>query len=195
MRMAASVARRSRSWCVVLACSIACDAGWAQTGAQVRPGGRLDIELAGWSPKPVFLAKHLVQGPTAKVTDENNRPVAGAVVMFEVEPRSGVTFTNGGTSVTVTTNARGEAQSESLRLSSSLDWLDIRVTASHGALRATAIAGLGPVPFPSPGIPGWAKLLIAGVGAAGGILAARAISSENETIVEFGPGVVDRPRR
>src|SRR5690348_5002764 len=54
--------------------------------------------------------------PIVEVRDRNNRPVAGAVVLFEA-PRSGAsgTFTGGSSSLRVTTDAQGRAAGQGFR--------------------------------------------------------------------------------
>lgn len=132
--------------------------------------------------------------PIVQVQDENNRPVAGAVVLFTLPERgaSGV-FANGATSVTVTTDAQGHAAALGLRPNSVSGQLQIRVSASYqgqtasatisqtNALGAAAAAG---------GVSGKliAILVIAGgAGAAGAIAATRGGGKSGGTVTPPAP--------
>lgn len=94
--------------------------------------------------------------PIVQVTDENNRPIAGAVVLFALPDRGASgTFANGATSMTVTTDAQGKAVATGLRPNTVAGKMEIRVSASHqgqtasatitqtNALGAAAAAGAG----------------------------------------------------
>lgn len=80
--------------------------------------------------------------PVVEVRDENDRPIAGAVVTFALPDRgaSGA-FANGAKSVTVTTNAQGQATATGLQANNAAGEFQIHVTASHeGQTASTTIS-------------------------------------------------------
>jgi hypothetical protein len=74
-----------------------------------------------------------------EVTDENRKPVAGAIVTFTM-PNSGPggTFLDGNQIMTVTTDQNGRATARNLRPNSNTGSYQIRVTATFAGLSATA---------------------------------------------------------
>lgn len=78
--------------------------------------------------------------PIVEVRDRNNRPVAGAVVLFEA-PRSGASgsFTGGSSSLRVTTDAQGRAVGQGFRPNTAQGNFQITVTATAGAATATTV--------------------------------------------------------
>ncbi len=116
--------------------------------------------------------------PIVEVQDENNRPVAGAVVLFALPDRgaSGV-FANGQTSMTVLTDQQGRAVATGLRPNSVQGDFQIRVTASHeGRTGNTTINQVNSMmgAAAAGGVSGKtiAILLLVAGGAAGGAIAA-----------------------
>ena len=81
--------------------------------------------------------------PIVEVRDRNNRPVAGAVVLFEA-PRSGAsgTFTGGSSSLRVTTDAQGRAVGQGFRPNTAQGNFQITVTATMGAATATTVINM-----------------------------------------------------
>jgi hypothetical protein len=77
--------------------------------------------------------------PVVQVVDQNDRPVAGAVVMFVLPDRgaSGV-FANGELSMTAATDAQGRVTAVGLRPNHVAGDFQIRVTASHDGRTASA---------------------------------------------------------
>jgi hypothetical protein len=77
--------------------------------------------------------------PVVEVRDRNNRPVAGAAVLFEA-PRNGAsgTFTGGSTSLRVTTDAQGRAVGQNFQPNSSTGDFAIQVTATLAGATAAA---------------------------------------------------------
>ncbi len=73
-----------------------------------------------------------------KVTDENDRPVAGIVVMFGMPQLTGSSFAGGSTTASATTNSAGQASAE-VSVSPNTTSFSISVTASvsGAALSAT----------------------------------------------------------
>lgn len=77
--------------------------------------------------------------PVVQVVDENDRPVAGAVVMFMLPDRgAGGTFANGAKSLAVTTDAQGQATATGLQANNVAGDMQIRVSASHQGQTASA---------------------------------------------------------
>jgi len=85
-----------------------------------------------------------VRGPRAKeplirVEDANNQGVPGAVVSFLLPAQgAGATFGDGGSSLTLITDDRGEAVARGLRANRLPGTFQIRITASKGSRNTTA---------------------------------------------------------
>ncbi len=118
--------------------------------------------------------------PIVEVQDENNRPVAGAVVLFALPDRgaSGV-FANGQTSMTVVTDSQGRAVATGLRPNNVQGNLQIRVSASHegrtGNTTINQVNALAGAAAAGGGVSGKTIaiiLVLAAGGAAGGAIAA-----------------------
>ena len=77
--------------------------------------------------------------PVVRVEDANNRGVAGAVVTFLLPAGgAGAFFGDGGSSLTLTTDDRGEAVARRLHANRIAGTFQIRVSASQGGRTATA---------------------------------------------------------
>ena len=77
--------------------------------------------------------------PVVEVRDQNNRPVAGAVVLFEA-PGNGAsgTFIGGSKTLRVTTDAQGRASGQGFRPNNAQGNFTLAVTATAQGLTATA---------------------------------------------------------
>jgi hypothetical protein len=77
--------------------------------------------------------------PIVQVEDENHKPIAGAAVVFFL-PTSGPggAFANGSQTLTVTTDSLGRAAATGIRPNHVTGQMQIRVTASHNGLSASA---------------------------------------------------------
>jgi hypothetical protein len=77
--------------------------------------------------------------PVVEIRDRNNRPVAGAAVLFEA-PRNGAsgTFTGGSSSLRVTTDAQGRAIGQGFQPNTVAGDFAVQVTATLGTVTATA---------------------------------------------------------
>lgn len=156
---------------------------WAQTpmrAAQAESVPKLQIIVLEGEGAINNIRQRTAREPTVQVQDENERPVAGAVVVFSLPDRgaSGV-FANGQTSVTVLTDQQGRAAGTGLRPNSVQGDFQVRVSASHQGRTASAIINqtntLGGAQAPKAGISGKTiglLLAIAGGAAAGGVVAA-----------------------
>jgi hypothetical protein len=77
--------------------------------------------------------------PVVRVEDANNRGVAGAVVTFLLPAGgAGAVFGDGGSSLTLTTDDRGEAVARGLHANRIAGTFQIRVSASRGGRTAAA---------------------------------------------------------
>lgn len=77
--------------------------------------------------------------PIVQVEDENHKPVAGAAVVFLLpEHGTGGTFSTGGHSLSVTTDAQGRAAARGIRLNNIQGQFQIQVTATYNGVTATA---------------------------------------------------------
>ncbi len=88
------------------------------------------------------IRQRTARDPVVKVVDENDRPVAGAVVTFTLPLRgAGGTFANGARSVTMLTNPQGVATATGVAPNSVAGEFAINVSASHqGQTASTTIA-------------------------------------------------------
>ncbi|MBI1354972.1 MAG: hypothetical protein GC160_11545 [Acidobacteria bacterium] len=82
--------------------------------------------------------QRMAREPVVQVTDENDRPVGGALVTFALPQQgpSGI-FSNGARSLTVTTDANGQAATGPITANSSKGDFEIQVSASHEGQTAT----------------------------------------------------------
>jgi hypothetical protein len=79
--------------------------------------------------------------PIVQVEDENHKPVAGALILFSIQnsgPGAGASF-NGASTLSVTTGADGRAVAHGLTPNATAGSYTIAVTATLGALTATAV--------------------------------------------------------
>src|SRR4051794_20832307 len=78
--------------------------------------------------------------PVVEVRDQNNRPVAGAVVLFE-SPGNGASgsFIGGARTLRVTTDAQGRAAGQGFTPNNTQGNFNLQVTASASGVSATAV--------------------------------------------------------
>jgi hypothetical protein len=83
--------------------------------------------------------QRIAREPVVEVRDRNNRPVAGALVLFEA-PRSGAsgTFVGGSPALRVTTDAQGRAVGQGFQPNSTTGNFTLQVTATYQNATATA---------------------------------------------------------
>lgn len=78
--------------------------------------------------------------PIVQVEDENHKPVAGAAVLFLLpEHGPSATFTTGGHSLTVTTDAQGRAVARGLTPNNAKGQFQIQVTATFNGLTTAGV--------------------------------------------------------
>jgi hypothetical protein len=131
--------------------------------------------------------------PIVQVTDENNRPVAGAAVIFFL-PGSGpgATFPGGANSFTAITGADGRAAANGMQSNSLKGQYQVRVTASYKGVTATtsfqmanaAGAAIGATTL-------WTLIILGAAGAAAGI--ALGVTSNNGNPTPTKPPVTVTP--
>jgi len=132
-----------------------------------------------------------------RVEDENHKPIAGAVVVFTL-PTEGPTgdFGNGQKTLTVTTDAEGQAVGQGLRVNPIPGKLPIHITASYRGLSArTNITQFdeGPAVAAKSG-GGHGKviailLVVGGAAGAGAAFGLKGKSSNNTPSTPTGPTV------
>jgi hypothetical protein len=78
--------------------------------------------------------------PVVEVQDENHKPVAGALILFETPSRgASAEFPGGAHSLSVTTDAQGRAVARGLQPNSAKGQYQIHITASYGGATASAV--------------------------------------------------------
>jgi hypothetical protein len=135
------------------------------------------------------------RGLVVRVVDENQQPVTGAVVVFNL-PISGTTgeFTNGSKNLSVMTDRDGLAAAPDLRLNSEPGRLQVLVTASYRGLNTRAlinqtVEGGGAAATHGGSSTKWILIVaLIGGGAAGAAIAATHHgSSSSNTVIPPGP--------
>ena len=112
---------------VALSCCIYTDPATAQE----TPQRKLQILVIAGEGSINNIKQRTAREPVVEVQDENNRPVAGAIVFFKL-PDYGAsgTFTNGSKFITVTTDQQGQAVGRNFQPNQAQGDLQIQVTAS-----------------------------------------------------------------
>jgi len=107
--------------------------------AQEQEQPALQILVIGGEGSINNVKQRTAREPIVEVRDNNNRPVAGAAILFEA-PRNGAsgTFTGGSSSLRVTTDAQGRAVGQGFHPNTSTGEFNIQVTATLGTVTATA---------------------------------------------------------
>lgn len=150
-----------------------------QDGAQLP---KLNIVIVEGEGAVNNIRQRTAREPMVQVTDENRKPVAGAVVVFLLPNQgAGGAFANGAKSLTLLTDSNGNAIARGMQANRLGGQYQLRVTASHqGQTASTSInmtnavaAGSGAAA--SSTAVKWLLL----VGAAGGAAAAGAIAASS----------------
>jgi hypothetical protein len=117
--------------------------GWmalpAISGAAAQDAPKLNLVIVEGEGAINNIKQRTAREPVVQVEDENHRPVAGAVVLFDL-PSQGATgsFPGGGHSLTVMTDNQGRAVAHGLRPNNVQGQFQIHITASHNGQTATA---------------------------------------------------------
>ena len=87
------------------------------------------------------IRQRMAREPMVQVTDENRKPIAGAVVVFLLPNQgAGGAFSNGAKSLTTLTDANGNAVARGMQANRLQGQYQIKVTASHqGQTSSTSI--------------------------------------------------------
>ena len=130
---------RTRCLSAVLSCAI-----FAQSiplRAQESPApGKIRIVIVEGEGAINNVRQRVAREPIIQVEDENRRPVAGAAVTFLLPNQgAGATFANGARSLTITTDAQGQAAARGLRPNNVNGQYEIRVNASHQGRADSAV--------------------------------------------------------
>ena len=151
---------------------------------------KLQILIIGGEGSINNIKQRTAREPIVEVRDENNRPVAGAIVLFEAPERgaSGV-FLNGSRTTTVTTDANGQAVGRDFKPNQSAGDMQMTVTASLNGLTASTVirmrnAGGGG----GPGLSSGTKLTIVALAVAAAVVVGYAASNRQQ-----GPSTVVIP--
>ncbi len=146
------------------------------SAAQAPPAPKLKIVILEGEGAINNVRQRTARETIVQVQDENDRPIAGAVVIFTLPDRGASgTFANGARSMTVTTDAQGRAATTGFRPNNLSGDIEIQVTASYqGAAASTIIRQTNVI---GPGAAGGAGAgkAIAIIGVIGGAAAAGAI--------------------
>jgi hypothetical protein len=128
--------RATRFWAIVTALVLA--TGQLATAQTVTA---LKIEIVEGDGAINNIKQRVSREPVVQVTDENDRPIGGAIVTFTLpQTGAGGVFANGSHLLTVTTDASGRAAAVGLRPNNVAGNFQIRVTASHqGQTASTSI--------------------------------------------------------
>ena len=119
---------------MVLACLAA---GFVPAFAQDPP--ELQILVIGGEGSINNVKQRTAREPVVEIRDRNNRPVAGAAVLFEA-PRNGAsgTFFGGSPSYRITSDAQGRAVGQEFKPNSNTGEFIVQVTATFAGATATA---------------------------------------------------------
>jgi SPOR domain len=117
----------------------------AEPAASEQPAAgepKLAIKILGGDEVVNTVGQRSARDPVVQVVDENDRPVGGAVVVFDLPARGASgTFANGARSVTVLTSQDGTATATGFTANSAQGQFAMQVTASHqGQTASTVVA-------------------------------------------------------
>jgi len=102
------------------------------------PGGKLNLIIVEGEGAINNVRQRTAREPIVQVQDENNRPVAGAAVVFLLpESGPGGTFAGAARSLKVITDNQGRAIAKGLRLNDVAGKFQIKVEASYKGMTAT----------------------------------------------------------
>jgi hypothetical protein len=165
--------------------------GWSELRSSIAVALSFLLALSAahaQAPSPALLNIQIVEGegavnnvrqrvarePVVEVTDENHRPVAGAIVLFSA-PRNGAggTFPGGANTLSVTTDAQGRATASGFQPNKNHGSYEIQVTATYAGLTASkSISQVNAGPVLGLTAKVWIIIAIAAGAAAGGAVAA-----------------------
>jgi len=161
----------------MLSCLLAVQGLAGRAPYQAQAPAKLNIVIVEGEGAINNIRQRVAREPIVQVTDENNRPVAGATVVFFLPKEGpGGTFPGGARNLSVVTGSDGRAVARGLRTNDVAGKFQIQVEATYQGVSATATITQSNAVLAAAagGISG--KLLaifaIAGGAAAGGVIAA-----------------------
>lgn len=170
---------------VTLSLLMALPPAWAQEAGAIKA---LNIVIVEGEGAINNVRQRVAREPIAEVTDENKKPVAGALVTFMLPGNGpGGVFANGANTLTVTTDNAGRAVARGLRINNQQGPFQVRVSASHqgvttstsftmtNAAAVAAAAGIGVAKL-------WILLAVAGAAAAGAAVYVNRTGSSNGAV-------------
>lgn len=177
--------------------------------AQIEPPGVLKIVVIEGEGAINDIRRRTATAPVVEVRDENEKPVAGAEVLFQLPPAGpGGVFHGWMRTQTVRTDAQGRAATSGYTPNDQAGRFNIKVTATMGNKTGSLVIGQsnayrsGSAPGASNGRSGWWKIAL-GVGATGAIIGAVAATRNGGTstpaaaapiTITPGPITVGSPR-
>jgi hypothetical protein len=82
------------------------------------------------------IRQRVARDPVVRVEDENHKPIAGAIVVFTLPTEGATGDFNGQKTITMNTDAQGQAAGKGLRMNPTPGKVPIHVTASYRGLAA-----------------------------------------------------------
>ena len=145
------------------------------------------------------IKQRLAREPVVQVTDENDRPVGGALVTFALPQNGpGTVFSNGARTLTVTADSNGMATASGMSVNAEKGEFLINVSASHEGETATATIEQSNI---GGGLSATTIGIIVGAIAAGAVIAVVATTGGNDnnsgggvTTISPGGGTVNARR-
>ncbi|MBI3209330.1 MAG: hypothetical protein HYZ37_10585 [Candidatus Solibacter usitatus] len=125
--------------CVLIALLTTHLPGVAVYAQDTKPPAKLTIVIIEGEGAINNIKQRVAREPIVEVRDENNKPLAGASVVFTLPGQgAGGTFTNGARVLTMTTNNSGRATMSGFRPNNLQGNFQVRITASHQGQVASA---------------------------------------------------------
>jgi hypothetical protein len=168
------------------------------------PVGKLSLVIVEGDGAINNIRQRTAREPVVEVRDDNHRPVAGALILFET-PTHGASaeFPAGAHSLSVTTDSQGRAVARGMQPNTVKGQYQIHISASYAGATATAVitqsnAVAGPGTSASAGSGKIIAIVaIAGAALAGGIYWAThtggGSSTNSATTITAGTGTVGAP--
>lgn len=176
----------SLCWCLAL---LGGSTGWRPlAAAQAPPSDDLKIVIIEGEGFTNNLKKRIAREPVVEVRDRNDKPVAGAAVVFAL-PSSGPggTFANGARVFNAVTGPNGRVTSQAFRANNIAGQFRINVTASYQGQSGSAVIGQTNAAAAGAGIGTGATLAIIGAAAAAtAVTLVRVLGGGKTTTINVG---------
>ncbi|MEW5979672.1 MAG: hypothetical protein AB1898_28065 [Acidobacteriota bacterium] len=126
---------------LLLALQIGLSPLWAQvTETSAQPGPKLKIVILEGEGAINNIRQRTAREPIVQVEDENNRPVAGAMVLFTLPDRGpSATFPDGSKTLITYTDEKGQAKAQGLKPNAVAGNYQILVSATAHGVKASAV--------------------------------------------------------